>query len=197
MRIRRPRLGVRVVAVIPQRDQPEIGHRREGGRPRPDHHPRTTTQPREEGPVTSRRPKIRRQRDESARAENGRTGCRQPLKITSVGREQQRTTTGGRTDRRGLSEGERPVRTRYGGPDRPRRLRPRDRVEEPGWVRRPFGAGGGQRRRRGLVAAQRLAFDLRVAWRHREAGDIRQHSGVPVGDRATEVGDLRRQHLLR
>ena len=120
MRVRRPRLGVRVVAVVPQRDQPELRHRRERGRPRPDHHPRTPAQRREEGPVASRRPEVRGQRDEPRLPEHRRTGRCQPLEVTRVRHEQQRAPTGRRTHRRRLRERERPIGPRYGGPDRAR-----------------------------------------------------------------------------
>ncbi len=61
MRIRRARFGVRVVAVVPQRDEPEIGDRREGGRAGADDDPCAAPQGGQERAIPRGRAEVGRQ----------------------------------------------------------------------------------------------------------------------------------------
>lgn len=196
MRVRRARLGVRLVAVVPHRHQPELRHRRECRRPRADHHPSASADCGEEGAIAGCRAEVGRERDEAGRAEDGFAGGRQSLEVACIGGKQEGTTPRCSADGRGLCERERPVGPRHRGPDGARRLRAGDRIEESRRVRRPLGPRREDRRTRWLIAAQRLGFDLRVPRRDRQPRHIREHPGVPIGDRTTQVGHLRCQHLL-
>jgi len=51
MRVRRPRLGVQIVAVVPDRDQAQLGHGCKRGGPSPDDDPGTAPAHREKPPV--------------------------------------------------------------------------------------------------------------------------------------------------
>ena len=95
VRVRRPRLGVQVVAVVPDHHQPEVGDRREHRRPGADHHRHLAAAGGEERAGTAR----------PARAPRDSATCRpgpstavergvEPVEVAGVGHDRRRRPAG-------------------------------------------------------------------------------------------------------
>ena len=178
MGVRRPRLVVEVVAVVPDRHQSEVPDRGERGCASADHHPDRASRDRQERPVALGRPGIGGEHDVPALAEPGR-------------REQRRggRGRGGRARRRALRDRQKrwPRRPRRGGwPSRPRAApsRPLEAHHCPaprGAPRRPGSAW-----RRPCRASPRSAGrDRRAASRPSRAAVARPVAGRRSGCRRT------------
>ena len=94
VRIRGPRLGQRVVAVVPQHDQTEIAHRREHRAASADHQPRAAPQRSQPAPVARGRTQARRQRDHAGLVEQHRRGAQQRLHVALIRNDRQHGATG-------------------------------------------------------------------------------------------------------
>ena len=115
--VRRARLGVQVVAVVPHDDQAEVGHGRPGGRPGPDRDPHPAAPHGQPAPVALGRPEVGREDDVGHVAERGGD----PGDVARVGQHHHRPpATGGAGGDGGRDLG-RPVRPGQRGPDGPRR----------------------------------------------------------------------------
>ena len=91
VRVGRALLGEQVVAVVPERHQPEVVHRRVRRRPVADHHPDVAPQRGQKGAVASRRTGLGGQHDEAGTAEHPGTGGSQLRQVTLVRHDQHRT----------------------------------------------------------------------------------------------------------
>jgi hypothetical protein len=108
VRIGRSGFGVQVIAVIPDRHQPQVGDRGEGGRPRPDHGANLPAAASQEAPVTLGRPQRVVQGHERLGTERRRQGRLHPRQVPSVRHDDHRAAS--TVDRR---------RDRLGQPRRP------------------------------------------------------------------------------
>ena len=131
VRVRRPRLGVEVVAVVPDHDQAQVVHRRERGRAGADHHPARAPRDRQEVAVAAGRAGLGGQRDVVALPQHRRQ---------RAGRRGRRPWRRARTAaRRGPSRRTSPRRRgRAAAASRRRVASPR----RPAGTRRPRGGGG-------------------------------------------------------
>ncbi len=145
VRVRRARLGVQVVAVVPDHEQARVRHRRERGRARADDDARPAAADGQPPPVPLRRPQVRGQRDDGIAAHPCRAGRRQRVDVPLVGHDEQGAAPAAGGRRRGLREPGRPVLSGQGLPDRVGGLAGRQCGEQrrPAPVTTP--AGGGRR----------------------------------------------------
>jgi hypothetical protein len=222
MRIRRPRLRVQVVAVVPDDHQAEVADRREhrgpGARDDPDH-AAPDGQP---AAVAFRGPEPGGQRDVLARAEQpGQRGVHQ-IQVGCVRQHDQRAPAGRRRRARRPGDLLRPMRARQGGPDRARRPpggqrgqergsrgvpRPRPRLRpsparpadgrlpgQVGQVGRACRDGG---RGGGSRFGRDFLFGPGVPGRDGQPQHVRHGPRVPVGHLPGQGRDLRAQRRLR
>ena len=155
VRVRRARLGVQVVPVVPDGDQSEPVDRGEHGRPGPDHHRHRTPAGGQERAVALRRPQRRGERDVPPGAgQRGQRGV-EPVQVPGIGYHGHRATPGpgGRGQR--LGEPGRPVLAGQRRPDRPRGPTRGERPQEARSVRVAVPAG--RRRAAGPVRCGRVA----------------------------------------
>ncbi len=147
VRVRRARLGVQVVAVVPAHHQAEVGDRREHRRPGADDRPDGPAAHREPPPIPLGRAEVGGQRHGGPYPRRRLDRREHPVDVAQVGDDHEGAAA--RRQRRGdgLADRRRPVGPRDGRPHRPRRPPVRERVQEarPVLVRRP----GRARRRRG------------------------------------------------
>jgi hypothetical protein len=116
MRIGRPRLGVQVVAVVPDCEQSEIGNRRERGGPSSDDRAHGAPPDSEPPAISLGRAEICGQREVLAAAEPGGHRGVQPGEISGVRHDHQRTPVARDCGSDGLRE---PVRPRLARERRP------------------------------------------------------------------------------
>jgi len=122
VRVGGPRLGVQVIAVVPDHDQAEVADRGEHGGPGTRDHPGHAAPDREPAAVALGRPEAGRQGDVLARAEQGTQGRVDLAEVAGVGDDDKRSPPARGSRRRGARDLVRPVRAGQGRPDRPRRL---------------------------------------------------------------------------
>ena len=197
MGIGRPRLGVEVVAVVPDRDQAEVVDRGERGRPGPDDDPTGAPTHQQELAVARAGSGVGLQRDVLVGTEDLEQCGVDPGHVPVVGHADDGAPATGQGGCRQLREQPRPVLPRRGGPDgtgAPTRAQVPEVCRGSG-IGGPFpirhvegpDRGGG---RRGLL------LDRGVARRHREASYVGAHACVTLGDPAAELGDGWGQHGL-
>ena len=195
--VRRPRLVVQVVTVVPDRYQAEVLHRREHGCSGADHDAHGPAPDRQEGAVALGRAGVRRQHDVAALAHPlGERGV-EAGHVAMVGHADQRSPAGaGRRDH-GLGQHLGPVVAGQDRPDGPGRLPRRQPLQHPGpcgIAREVVGTGGPADGGRRLG---RLLLDGRMTRRDGQAEDVRADAGVPRGHGAGQCRDIRREHALR
>ena len=195
--VRRARLGVQVVAVVPQRHQPEVVHRGERRRTRPDHRPDRPAGDRQEGAVAGGRAGVRGQHHVPTGAEPCRHGRVEACHVAVVGHAEQHAPARGEGGGGGVGEQRRPVGSRKRGPDRPRRL-PGGESADGGAVvvGRPGGGRGVEVGLRWRRRRARLLLDGGVPGRHRQPQHVGAGAGVARGDELGEPGDRAQQHRL-
>ena len=208
VRVRRPLLDVQVVAVVPDRDQPEVGDRRERRGAGADGDPDVPAAQREEGAVAGGRPEVGLQAHVAPGAEGAGERRVDDVDVPAVRQHEQAAAPGGQGGVDGGREPGRPVRglgaagalgARERRPDGPWRPAGRQPGQEgrTGRVGRP-GTGSGVSEGQLLAAGRRgLLLGAGVPGRHREAQDVAEGAGVRVRDRPRQARDLRRQHRLR
>ncbi len=118
MGVRRTRLGVEVVAVVPDRDQPEVVDGREGGGAGADDDPAPPAGDRQELAVAPGRPGSGGQDDVVTGPEHLGQGRVEPGDVTVVGNAQHAAPARVEGGRRRLGEEPRPGLPRQGRPDR-------------------------------------------------------------------------------
>ena len=121
VRVRRPRLGVQVVAVVPAHHQAEVVHGRERGRPGAHDDPAGAAGHGEEVAVAARRAGVGGEGDVVARTQRAGERTIDPVDVLAVGHAQQRAPPGGERGAGELGQPGRPVLRRRGRPHRPRR----------------------------------------------------------------------------
>ncbi len=121
MGVRRPRLVVQVVAVVPDRHQAEVADGRERGRAGADHDPDRSARDGQERAVALRRARVGLEHDVSALAEPRRQRSVEPVEVAVVGDAHQGPAAGERGGDHGLGQDRGPVVAGHHGPDGPRR----------------------------------------------------------------------------
>ena len=194
VRVGRPGLGVLVVAVVPDHDQPELVHRREGSRAGAQHDAYLAPAGPQEGAVALGGPQVGPQH---RRVELTQRRCN-PVTVPGVRYDDQRTPTAGHAGPDGQRDLLRPARTGQRTPHCPRRAARGQRREErrAGRVALPAPRRGDRWQCQRAVGAG-LGLDAGVPRRHREPQDVPQGSGVAVGDGAAQRRDLGMQDRLR
>ena len=185
--------GVGVVAVVPDRDQPEIGDRREHGAAGADDHPRGAAQHREPAPVPRGRAEPRRKPDRRV-PDQIRTRGQHPVEIALVRDDEQRPRSPRRGDRREFGKPPSPVLPRQCLPRRPRCAALGERGHER--IAVPVGRPPNLRDRHGHPLAGWLLLHPRVPRRDRQAQDVAAGTGVAGRDRRRHGQDLGRQNPL-
>ena len=198
VRVRRPRLGVQVVAVVPDHHQAEPGDRGEHGGPGPGHHPDLAARDREPPAVPLGRAEARREAHVLAGAERaGQRGVDQ-VQVPGVGHDDQRPPPSGRGGGRGPGDLVRPVRAGQRGPGCARRAALGQRGEKRGAGRIP----GPRSRVRGLrvLSSQALrrcrGLDGGMPRRDGQPQHVGQRAAVPVGHRPGQLENAGGQHRL-
>ncbi len=194
VRLRRVLLAVAVVPVVPERHQPEIPHRCEHGRPRPQHGPHGAPAHRQPLPVPLLGPRLGgEQRVPSLAQDGGQRGVH-PGGGPPVRYDHERAPSRGQRggDRAGqllapLGPGQRV-------PHGTRRAAPGQRLQEgrPPLVPGP-GARVGRGRRRQRCGGGPL-LGPGAARRHSELQDVGDTARVPVGDGPREAQQLLAEH---
>jgi hypothetical protein len=121
MRIGRPRLGVQVVAVVPDCEQPEVANRRERGGPSSDDRAHSAPPDSEPPTISLGRAEIRGQRDVLVTAEQGGRRGVQPSEVSGIRHDDQRAPLARNRGGNGFREPMRPGlagERRPGGPSR-------------------------------------------------------------------------------
>ena len=198
MGVRRPRLVVEVVAVVPDRHQPEVLHGRERGGAGADDDPHGPARDREERAVALGRSGLGGEHDVAALAEPRRSGPR-PAGRGRGGRARRRARRGRRSAVATTASARISAQSSPGSdrPDRARRLPGGEPVEQRRAVRgsaRPgprVDLGVDRRRRLGV-----LLLDGRVPRRDGEPEHVGAGAGVPRGHGAGERGDVGGEHPL-
>ena len=200
MGVRRARLGVEVVTVVPDRHQPEVVHRCERGRARADHDPARAAGDGEELAVApggarvrpsarrgARRP-ARSVRAASSRATSRRSGTHQDAAAPARerGRRRRRRAAAASPPRAAPTRPPGASHRPPGGPGTPRP--PGRRAQAP---RRGVRVDGDR-----LLGRRRLLLRGRVARRDREPEHVGAGAGVALGEQPRELGDRRAQHRL-
>ncbi len=197
--VRRPRLGQEVVAVVPERDQPEVVDRRERGGAGAEHDPAAAAGHGEEVAVAGGRAGVGGERHVVALAQDGGERGVDPGDVAVVGHDQQRPAPAGPGVGGGVGEGGGPVGGRRRRPDRARRP-PGGEVGEERLgrlVTRPGHGGGlGVERGGGVGLGRRFGLGGRVAGRHGQPEHVGPAAGVPLGDGGGERHDLGREDRL-
>ncbi len=197
MRVRSPRLGQRVVTVVPHHHQPEIVHRRENRAARADHQPRAPPQRRQPAPVARGRTQTRRQRNHRGLVEQRRRRPPHGVDVALVRNDHQRRATGlhGLGGRFGETIGPRLPGQRL--PHRPRRAAFGQRRQElsaaaVGVPPSPIDRANNGKLWRRVV----FAFDLGVPRRHREPQHVGAGAGITGRDGSDQTANLRGEHRL-
>ena len=94
VRIGRVLLGVQVVAVVPDDDEPEVGDRCEHRRPGPEHDADLSAADAQEAAIALSRPELRAQLDVRARTQHAVQRRGEPRHVTGVRHHDQSATTG-------------------------------------------------------------------------------------------------------
>ena len=200
VRVGRALLGEQVVTVVPDDDEPEVVHRREGRGAGADRHLDRTPGDPEELPVARRGAGVGGQHGVPALPQHLRHRGVEPGEVLPVGHHDQDTTPGGQRRRGGVSDQVGVVGAGRGVPDRSRRPARCQVSQERGrrLVTGPcLSRGGGVERPAGLGGRRRLLLGRRVPRRDREPEHVRAGTGVAPGHRLAQSGHLRRQHDLR
>ena len=182
--VRRPRLGVQVVAVVPDDHQPEVVHRRERGRAGADHDLARPAGHGQELAVALRRVRPPRTARRAGRPRAPRRAP--PTRVARrAGRARRSASPRPLTERRGDGMGQHrgPVIAGGGVPHGPRRSPAAEMGEE----RRPVDDVLPRRRGRpaAAIAGGRWGRHLLgggVTRRHGQPQDVGARSGVPLGD---------------
>ena len=197
VRVGRARLVVQVVAVVPDRDQAEVGDRGVGGGAGADDRAhRARAAPRASAG--------------SARPGRGRRTARRGVRAEARGQRRRRAGPGrgrpGRPRSRPARPPVRPARPRPAGPASPRPAAPTRPRAPPGRADDAAGTPGrrGSARSRAAIgraaaaapAATSAASAARVPGRDAEAHDVDEVAGPPVGDRPEQRRRLGCQHRL-
>ncbi len=199
MRVGGARLGVQVVAVVPDRDQTKVVHRRERRRPAADDDADNAARDGQEAPVTSGRPEVGRQDHVVALPQEGGQRGVDPADVTGVRQAEHAAAPGLRGRCRSLRETIGPRLTRQGGPDGARGAAIGESIEQAAAavVRRPSRACTLERqRRRHGPSRDRLCLDTAMAGRHGQPEYVGHRAGIAIGDELHEVMDGRREHRL-
>lgn len=212
MGVRRARLGVKVVAVIPHHDEPDVAHGCVDGRSRSDHDGALTCRVREQDleptSVSFARPELSCENHRSEAALAHLAG--QQLDIAMVRNDNDRVTVTANSRHHGVCQIEHPLRTltRHRWQCTPRRPRRRSRSEgveqcRPTVVSTP-GVGGTRRCLARLLdpvgcfeCLEVLPFRAGMAWREGQTKNIDQCAGVAVGYRPRQPRNRRSQHRQR
>ena len=197
MRIRRPRLGEAVIAVVPHHHQTQIGDGGEHRAAGPDDQPRAAAQHGQPSAVPLCRAQPGRQRHHPRLVDVANAGVAKRIHVALVGHDGQHAATGVHRHRRGLGE---PV-----GPPLPRQRLPhragRAPVAQGGqklFAAAVFVPGGGVDRCRGERREFRGGFplDVGVPRRDGQPQHVGPGAGIPCGDRVDQAAHLGRQHRL-
>jgi hypothetical protein len=196
VRVRRAWLGVQVVPVVPERDQPEVGDRREHRRPRAHHHRHPPAAGGEERAVPLGRPERRGERDVPSGPEHGGERGVEAVEVAGVGDNGDGALAGPHGGGRSLGEPGRPVLAGQRRPDGASGASLAEGGEEAGRaVHAPAALVDPDLRDVRLVGRGCL-LGARVAGRDGEAEDIGEVAGVPVGDRPGQACHLGGEHHL-
>ena len=200
VRVGRARLGVQVVAVVPDDDEPEVADRGEHRGPGADHRAHLAAPDREPAAVALGRPgSADRTTCRSGAEQAGQRGV--DAGDVAVRRGRRRARLGRRPARCATRPGDllRPAGTGQRRPDRPdgragvRRRRAARRRARSGPSRRARAAPGARRRTPG---ARLGLLDPGVPRRDRQPQHVGQRAGVAVGDGPRQPQHLGREHRL-
>ena len=202
MRVGRARLGVQVVAVIPDHHEAKVVHRREGRGPRSDDHAHLPARDGQPSAVPLGRAEVGGQRDELVFADNLSERGGDQVGVAGVGDNDDRSASPRERRLRRHRDRERPgSRTgepRQHRPDQARGITARQRGE----VRRtvPVLRPRARCRRRNLRVCKASCrgglLHGRMPRRDGEPQHIRERAGIPVGDRPGEREHVRTQDRL-
>ena len=190
-----PALIERVVAVVPDDDQTDPAHRREGGGAWADRGSDSAAADSEEAPVPFRRTSALAEHNVASRPiEDGQQRLLQSRQVPRVRHHDDHPAAAGQGGGHRCGDLGRPPVAGRSRPDCPRRAAGGQRVQErdSGRVVRP------RARVRRLRAGGRLGcgrrLDASVPRWHSEAQDVGHRAGVAVGERAGKHGDLGGDH---
>ena len=202
VRVRRPRLGVQVVTVVPDHHQTQVVHGREGRRTGADHDPASTAGDGQEVAVAPGRARLRGQRRRAGPSPSTAVSARstRATSLASGTHSSDAAARAGVRRRGGVGEQHRPVRPRAVPPTRPagspaaRRRRYASGLR----VLRPRGLGRGRRRTAGgsAAGAGSAALGGGVPRRHREAQHVAAGAGVARGHVAGQRRHAGAEHRL-
>ncbi|MGY4642579.1 hypothetical protein ACVW07_000412 [Cellulomonas sp. URHB0016] len=205
VRVRRPRLGVQTVAVVPAHDEAEVRHRRERRGTCADDHLCATAQRRQERPVPDCRSVVRHEPDRTlrprgrpARHAHRSEGLEDAVHVPGVRDHHERPAAAEHARADGLRHGVGPAlprRTRQCGPHRPRCGTGSEVLQERGsaTVRGPRRRSRCRDQRLG-GSGGRLRLDPGMPRRHREPQHVDERAGPPVRHRAGQPCDGGREH---
>ncbi len=196
VRVRRPRLGVQVVAVVPDGEQPRVGDRRVSRCPRPDHRADAPSPHREPAPVPLGRAQVGAQRHVPSGSHGRQQRRVDPREVPGVRQHDHRAAPGRQCHAHGVGQPRRPVLPRQRRPHGPRRAALGHRGEErrarpvlPPAVRADRRRGREVRRREDGRGRLRPG----VPRRHAQPCHVDERAGPPVGDGAEQAARLRGQ----
>jgi hypothetical protein len=200
VRVRRARLGVQVVPVIPDGHQAQVVDRGEAGGAGADDDLPGPPADRQEVAVAPGRADVGGERDVVAGAEHPGEGPVDPVDVLAVRHADQAAPPRGQRGGRGVREQQRPVRAGGGTPDGPGSTSLGQVGEEGGRgvVPAPGVLGGGRVPGCALGGGSRgLLLGRRVPRRHRQPEHVGPRAGVPVGEVGAQGSDHGTQDGLR
>ena len=197
MGVRRPRLVVEVVAVVPDRHQPEVLHRREHGGAGADHDAHGPAADRQERAVALRRAGVGRQHHVAALPQPLGERRVETSHVAVVGNADERAPAGRSRRHDGLGEDLGPVVAGQHRPHGPRRLPGREPLQHGraiGIVARGPRDGPPRSTSGGRLGG--LLLDRRVPGRDGQPEDVGADAGVPRGHGAGQRRDVGGEHAL-
>jgi len=196
VRVGRPRLGVQVVAVVPDRDEAEVAHGRVRRTARAEDDLHLAARDAQEVAVPRRRLVGGGEGDVDARPEGLGEHAVPALDVPHVRDAHDGPAARSDGGRDGLGDGALGLVPGQHVEDGPRRLPRAQRLDERGTVDVGVPRGVADRRRLGRRVARGASLGARVPRWDREAQHVGDGAGVAVGERAGERRHLGRQDRL-